>query len=84
MVSGVQPGRADNCQQHPAGRHRPENLIGEVNTGLDRVHINENLILAEMTSQAVIEPASQMGSLAAGAISRLYRSFAFVAGSCGE
>jgi hypothetical protein len=47
FVGCGQPVRADDRQQHLAGRHRAEDLLGEVNARLDRIHIHEDLTLAE-------------------------------------
>ena len=60
LVGRDQPRRADDRQQHRAGRHRAADLRGEVHAQLDRVHIDENLALAEPIGQAVIQPSSQM------------------------
>jgi hypothetical protein len=60
FVGHGQPGRADDHQQHLAGRHRPEDLLGEVNAWLDRVHIDEDLALTETLGQAVRQPTSKM------------------------
>jgi hypothetical protein len=37
-----------------------KNFLGEVHARLDRVHIDEDLALAETIGQAVIQPASKM------------------------
>ena len=50
LVGRGQPGGADDRQQHLTGRHRPGDLLGEVQPRLDRVHINEDLVLAETIS----------------------------------
>ena len=63
LVGRGQPLRADDRQQHPAGRHRAEDFLGEVHARLDRVHIDEDLALAETIGQTVIQPASKMAAL---------------------
>ena len=63
LVGRGQPVRADDRQQHLAGRHRAEDFLGEVHARLDRVHIDEDLALAEPIGQAVIQPASKMAAL---------------------
>lgn len=63
LVGHGQPSRADDCQEHLAGRYRPEDFPGEVHARLDRVHVDEDLALAETTSQAVIQPACKMACL---------------------
>jgi hypothetical protein len=59
-VGRDQPGRADDRQQHPAGCHRAEDLLSEIHAELDRVHIDENLVLAETISQSVMQPTRKM------------------------
>ena len=60
LVGRGQPVRADDRQQHLAGRHRADDFLGEVHARLDSVHIDEDLALAETIGQAVIQPASKM------------------------
>ena len=59
-VGRGQPGRADNCHEHLAGRHRPGDFLGKVQARLDRVHIDEDLAFAETIDESVIQPASKM------------------------
>ena len=47
LVGCGQPVRAYDRQEHYAGLHRAVNFLGEVNAWLDRVHIHEDLTLAE-------------------------------------
>ena len=61
LVGGGQPVRADDRQQHLAGRHRAADFLGEVNARLDRVHIHEDLALAKTIGQAVSTTGQQDG-----------------------
>ena len=63
LIGCGQPGRADDRQQHLAGRHRAADFLGEVHARLDRVYIDEDLALAETIGQAVRQPASDMAAL---------------------
>ena len=60
LVGRGQPARADDGQQHRTGRHRTEDFLSEVLPGLDRIHIDEDVILAETLDQPVIQPTGHM------------------------
>ena len=62
LIGGGQPVRADDCQQHPAGRDRAEDFLGEVHARLDRVDIDEDLALAETIGQPVSQSASEVAA----------------------
>ena len=60
LIGCSKPLRADDRHQYLAGCYCAADFLGEVNARLDRVHIDEDLALAETIGQAVIQPASQM------------------------
>lgn len=54
VIGCGQPARPDDRQHYLARIHRAEDRLGEIGAWLDRGHIDEDLVLAETTGQAVV------------------------------
>jgi hypothetical protein len=57
LVGDGQPSITDEDEQHVAGANGVGDHLGEVFTRLDRVHVFEDLVPAELRNKVVVEPA---------------------------